>query len=137
MKRTRWISLFLMVALSLSLALPAFATEERASMQIENYEINVTVSRGKINVEFSVDGISKMDKLGCESIYIYKDTSSTPAGSRLEDDFGMSKTDASSHKNTISLPASAGVKYTVVVTIFAENSDGRDTRQETFSVTGK
>ena len=106
-------------------------------MQIENYEINVTVSRGKINVEFSVDGISKMDKLGCESIYIYKDTSSTPAGSRLEDDFGMSKTDASSHKNTISLPASAGVKYTVVVTIFAENSDGRDTRQETFSVTGK
>ena len=137
MKRTRWLSLFLMVALSLSLALPAFATEERASMQIENYEINVTVSRGKINVEFSVDGISKMDKLGCESIYIYKDTSSTPAGSRLEDDFGMSKTDASSHKNTISLPASAGVKYTVVVTIFAENSDGRDTRQETFSVTGK
>ncbi len=78
-----------------------------------------------------------MDKVGCESIYIYKDTSSTPAGSRLEDDFGMSKTDASSHKNTISLPASAGVKYTVVVTIFAENSDGRDTRQETFSVTGK
>lgn len=49
----------------------------------------------------------------------------------------MSETDAGSHGNTIYIGCNDGVEYKVVVTLFAENSAGRDSRTDVFFVTGQ
>lgn len=139
MKKSRIASLFCAVFCIISLAIPAFAVEMRASDQISAYDIGVTTSSGSIDVEFSVMGTGMMDKLGCQSIYVYRKdgTSWVYAGGRTESSTGMSKTNKAGHSNTISLSGTAGTQYRVEVTIFAENSAGRDTRSQTFYVTGK
>lgn len=89
--------------------------------------------------EFAVTGNRAMNKLGCQSIYVYRktDTGWTYVTSVLEDDEGMSKTNSSFHRNDIYIDCTAGVEYKVVVTIYAENDAGRDTRTQRFFVTGK
>ncbi len=39
--------------------------------------------------------------------------------------------------NTITFSGTAGVEYMVVVTVFAEDDNARDTRSKTFYVTGQ
>lgn len=120
-------------------AVPAVATETRASDQINYYSIDVSTSKDSIDVFFSVVGKGASDKIGCEKISIYKRSGSSwrYVESLSEDDSGMSATDIQSHTNTIFFDGEAGVEYRVIVTIFAENSAGRDTRTKTFYVTGK
>ncbi|MCI8422667.1 MAG: hypothetical protein HFF50_03900 [Lawsonibacter sp.] len=139
MKKGRLFSLFCAILCVISLTVQAFALETRASEQIHSYDISVSTSAGSIDVAVSVEGKTLMDKLGCQSIYVYRKdgTSWVYAGGRTEGYTGMTRTQKSYYSNTISLSGTAGTQYRVEVTIFAEDSAGRDTRSQTFYVTGK
>lgn len=139
MKKSRLIAWVCVLTCVMTLIVPAFAVTERASDQIKLYMMDTIVTKGTISIEFSITGKGLTDKLGCESIYLYKKvgTAWVYTDSKGENDDGMSKTNKINHANTITFSGTAGVEYMVVVTVFAENSAGRDTRSETFFVTGK
>lgn len=122
----------------MSLVTSAFAAEARSSAQIAAYQMNVISGAGTLATEFAVTGNRAMNKLGCQSIYVYSktDTGWSYVTHMLEDDDGMSKTNSSFNRNTIYIGCTAGVQYKVVVTIFAENDAGRDARTEVFYLTG-
>ena len=127
MKRKKLYALILTIVCLLAFAIPSFASEPYASQQIMY-----------IDVEFDVTGAGRMEKIGCESIYIYRQSGSRWIldDSFTENDSGMIASNTVSHSNVISSSCSSESKYKVVVTIFAENSAGRDTRTQTKYVTG-
>lgn len=139
MKRNKVISLILAFISIMSLTIPVFAANTRASDQISIYRMDTIVTKDAVNVEFSITGKVIMKKLGCESIYLYRKSGSAWVyeDSRTENDTGMSNTKKINHGNTITLDGRAGVEYMVVVTVFAEDDSARDTRSKTFFVTGK
>lgn len=121
------------------LTVPTFAVEPKASQQISIYSMNVTPATDKLNVKFSVTANGPANKVGCESIYVYEKSGTKwiYVDSRDEDDLGMSKSGQFAYGNNIYFDSESGTEYKVVVTIFAENDEGRDTRTKTFFVTGK
>lgn len=139
MKRNKVCAGLMAVLCIISLTVSAFAAETRSSAQIAAYEMSVSSESGTLVTEFEVIGNRAMNKLGCQSIYVYymTDNGWTYVTSVLEDDEGMSKTDSAFIKNVIYIGCTAGVEYRVIVTIYAENDAGRDTRTETFYLTGK
>lgn len=121
------------LAMSILLSVPAFAAV-KASGQIDVYDISVTkVSRGKIAIEFSVDGTGRMDRIGASSIIVYEN--GTVVASYDADDTGMSVRRSTYHANTIYFNGTAGTRYKVEVTVFAEDADGTDYRTKTVYVT--
>ena len=78
-----------------------------------------------------------MNELGCESIYVYEVGKSIPVESWDEDDYGMTRSNGFAYSHTIYCDSEKDVEYKVVVTIFAEDDDGRDSRSKTFYVTGE
>ena len=139
MKLKRCVSFVLIFICMFTLTISAYAIENRASDQIALYDISVTPTSGTLNVKFSVSGTSMMEKIGCESIKVYEKSGTqwTLVDSTDENDLGMSRYNSRSQKNTIQFDSESGVEYKVSVTIFAENSSGRDTRTRTLYVTGK
>lgn len=139
MKRNRAISLILALICIMSLIIPTFAVNTRASDQISIYRMDTIVTEGAINIEFSITGKVIMKKIGCESIYIYKKvgTAWIYDDDKTENDPGMSVTKRGHLGNTITFSGTAGVEYMVVVTVFAEDDNARDTRSKTFYVTGQ
>ncbi len=139
MKTKRVLSSFLVLACLVSLIIPTFAATARASDQIRAYRMDTIVTEGAVNIEFSITGKIIMNKIGCESIYLYRKSGNAWVfvASKKEDDTGMSKTSKVAHGNTISFAGTAGTEYMVVVTVFAEDDAARDTRSQTFYVTGK
>lgn len=141
MKSKKFFAVILSILCIAVLCVPVSAIESRASAQIAVYSMKVTPITDALSVRFSVTGAGVVDKLGCESIYVYKLVASrwvlVPSQTKLEDDDGMSATNTYGHVNSIHCSSESGVAYKVVVTIFAENSKGRDTRSETFYVTGQ
>lgn len=98
--------------------------------------MKVTPLSGAFSVFFSVSGTGYVDKLGCESIYLYKmvngDWIPVEEETKLENDPGMSSTNMYDHTNSVRCNSEEGESYKIVVTIFSENSQGRDTRSQTF-----
>ena len=140
MKKSKFVSFFITVVMCLGLlTIPSFAMEYRASAQISIYDIKVTPVTNSIVVTFSVTGRGTMEKLGWESIEIYEKIGSRwdEIASCDENDEDMSIFNNASYTNSISFDGERGVEYMVKVTIFAENSAGRDTRSRTFYVTGQ
>ena len=121
------------------LSVGALAVESRASDQIYRYDIVVTPMSGYINVKASVYGNGLMDKIGCQSIYVYEEngTCCDLIGSDLESDSNMYKDKSSSHQVSKQYDTEEGREYKIVVTIFAEKDGVRDTRTKTVFVTGK
>lgn len=141
MKIKRFLSMILSIVCVVTLCVPVCAVESKSSSQIAVYNMHVTPNSGYFAVYFSVTGPGKVDKLGCESIYLYKMVDSrwilVDEETRLEDDPGMSDTDDYDHTNTIRCNSERGEAYKIVVTIFSENSKGRDTRSDTFFKIGQ
>ena len=138
MRFKRLVTLFCAVICVMSMVISVSASA-RASDQIGHYLIDVMSDNGQIYVDFSVSGTGSMDRVGCESIYIYES-----AGSRWievenfdENDSGMSTRNARRYSNMITADCEIGTRYKVEVTISAEDSAGRDTRSKTFYVTGQ
>ena len=137
MGKKKLLLLFCAVVCLASMVIPTFAQTNRASDQISDYWIVTTSSDSEINVDFSVTGTGSMNQIGCESIYIYESNSGRLVENFDENDSGMSKRNARKFANMVSANCNVGTRYRVVATIFAENSAGRDTRSQTFYVTGK
>ena len=72
MKTKRVLSSFLVLACLVSLIIPTFAATARASDQIRAYRMDTIVTEGAVNIEFSITGKIIMNKIGCESIYLYR-----------------------------------------------------------------
>ena len=136
MKLRRLISLFCVVICMMTIAMPSFASV-KASDQIRNYIMDVKSDNRKIYIDFSVGGTGSMNQIGCESIYIYESSSGHLVESFDENDAGMSRSNSFKYANMITADCEVGTRYRVEVTIFAENSAGRDTRSQTFYVTGQ
>lgn len=136
MKTKKVLSLVLSVIFMMTLCIPVSAVESRASDQIAAYMMQVTPHSGYFSVYFSVTAAGEADKLGCESIYVYKmvdlDWELVRKGTKRENDPGMSTKNAYDYDNSIRCNSEEGEVYKIVVTIFAENSKGRDTRAQTF-----
>lgn len=139
MKLKRCVSFALVFICMFTLTISAYAIEDRASDQISLFDISVTSTSGTLNVKFSVSGTTLMDKIGCESIKVYEKSGTrwTLVDSADEDDQGMTQYNSRIQKNTIQFDSESGVEYKVSVTVFAENSSGRDNRTRTFYVTGE
>ena len=139
MKRTKIVASLCVLVCVMMMFIPTYATEMRASEQISNYSIDVSSSSGEIDVLVTVRGIGTSSKLGCESIEVYEKSGSrwVLAESLDEDDPGMSDYNAMAYLNVISCDCDPGTEYKVVVTIFAVNSAGRDSRTHTYYVTGE
>ena len=136
MKRKKLISLFCSVVCVVLMAVPVLA---RASGQITGYFMDVMSSDSQIKVDFSVNGTGVMDRIGCESVYLYESSGSrwVEVDHLDENDSGMSRSNARTYSNLVDLDCEVGVRYKVVVTVFAEDSAGqRDAREQTFYVTG-
>ena len=135
MKQKKLVVLLFLIACMVTTMIPASA---RASYQIDDYFMDSFSNDEKIYVDFSVTGTNSMKLIGCESIYIYESN----GGSWIEVDFldendpGMSGRNTLRYAETVNVDCEVGVRYKVVVTIFAEDSAGRDSRQQTFYVTG-
>lgn len=117
-------------------AISAFAAESRASEQISLYSIDVTKSGGTIEVEFSVTSYKRLNKIGCERIAVYEKSGTKwlYVESLSEDDPDMSRVNTFTCDRTIYIDCDADAEYKVIVTIFAEDDNGRDTRTRTFYV---
>ncbi len=137
MKKIRIISLVLVFMMLLSLG--ALAVDSKASDQINRYDIKVTPTTGYINVKASIYGTGQMDKIGCESIYVYEYRSAawTLVGHDDESDPDMYVEDLAGYLVNKQYDTRAGREYKVVVTVFAEKDGVRDTRTRTYTVTGE
>ena len=131
--KKRIVAAILLIALAL--AIPAYADTARASGQLSRYSVNAENIGGHIYVHVNVFGTLNVTKVGCESIYVYEKVGSDWQlyEKLLEDDPEMSVS-SSMYLHTHDFDSRAGKEYKVNVTIFAENADGRDTRDFTFIV---
>lgn len=134
MRHKRVISFFCVIVCMMTMVISASA---RASDQIRSYLMQAKSDDGNIYVNFSVTGNGGMDRIGCESIYIYDRSSGDLVESFDENDTGMSRSNTARYANMITADCEVGTSYRVEVTIFAEDSAGRDTRTQTFYVTGQ
>ena len=80
-----------------------------------------------------------MNKIGCQSIYLYKEYGSgwLLVDRLREEDDNMYRTNSSGHAANYYFDTVKGVKYRLNITLFAENDEGRDTVSQTFYFTGK
>lgn len=137
MKRLRILSLAL--ALVMLLSVPAFAIGYRASDQLAKHTIGITANPGEIYVYTSVTGTGVMNKIGCESLVVYRQVGSywVIDYSYDEDDDYMSNTNTAAYSHSHFLNSIEGAYYMVEVTVFAEDDEGRDTRSKTVYLTGE
>ena len=68
MKRHKLVASVCAFVCVLTLVIPAFAVTPRASEQIRSYMMDVIVTEGAVNIEFSIVGKNIMDKIVCQSI---------------------------------------------------------------------
>ena len=134
MTRKRIVALFTTVVFMFLMSVSAAA---RASDQIVDYDIDVAPLSGELEIYFYITGAGMMNKLGCESIYVYEVGNVLPEKSWDEYDSGMTRRNGAAYGNSIYFDSEKGVEYKVVVTVYAENDDGRDSRSKTFYVTGE
>ncbi len=108
-----------------------------ASDYIDGYFINVYMANGnQVKTEFSVLPTGKMTKLGAYEIRIYEKqgTQWILADTKNEFSAGMTATNSYSFANTITYTGKANTEYKVIVTIFARDATGSDSRTETHYV---
>ncbi len=137
MKTIKTVALILVFVMLFSFG--ALAVDSKASDQISIYDIRVTPTTGYINVKASIYGKGQMDKIGCESIYVYEYRSAawTLIGHDDESDPDMYLEDVPGYLVNKHYDTRAGREYKVVVTVFAEKDGVRDTRTKTLFVTGE
>lgn len=129
----RFFSLCFAVLLLLTIPINALT---QASDYIQSYSINVSTSGQKVQTVFKVRATGEMTKLGTYSIRIYEYpyNSSNLVDSKDEFDTGMTKTNSFTYSNSITYTGQSGKNYKVIVTVFARDASGSDSRTETYYV---
>lgn len=135
MKRKQFVLYIVAIIAICILTIPASAIVY-SSAQIKSYQIDATPSSNTIDVYFSISAKTLVEKLGCESIDIYKKSGDRWVFSESydENDTKMSLYSAFTYTNTIYCSRDPKMQYKVVVTVFADDGQGRDTRTKTFYV---
>lgn len=136
----KFLSAFLAILAVLSfLEIPtATAIESRASEQIGTYRTDVfPMDSGELAIEFYISGKGFMSNIGAKEIKIYHGSRWEFCDTYTNNDAGMCTTSDYEYGNTIVYPGTAGTYYMVVVTVFAENANGSDSRTETHYVTAR
>lgn len=130
--RIRIVSALLLLACLLSISAHA-ATN--ASDQIFAYEAEaVACGNGKIAIEFSIEGTGYMNNIGAKKIKIYEDNGRL-VDVFLKSDEGMTISNKVSYGNTKYFYGTPGMRYEIVVIVFAEDDRGSDSRSLTVYVT--
>lgn len=134
-----------LVFLTAVIAIPAGAATGRSSLYLSRYRAWLTpVSGAKINVNVDVQAVDDMDNVGSTKIEIFEsadggDTWSRPRTyySALEDN--MLDQDTYFYYDTaVTHQGTEGYKYYAVVTVYAGDSTGSDTREyQTTTVTAR
>lgn len=117
------------------LAMPIHAVTY-ASDYLDGYLINVYTSGKTIYTDFEVYGTGRMTKIGASSIRVYKYPYGLQNVVNIKTEYttGMSAENVYDYGNTIQYTGEPDTDYMVVVTIFARNSSGSDSRTETYYV---
>ena len=134
----RAISIILIIVFLASAPVYALAAEARASACFSGYSASVVASgNGRLNVEFRVVGTGTMTKLGVSTIQIFKadgtriaTISYTAKGNKY-----MMGHNNAFHSGSVPYSGVVGQKYYAVVTFFAKNSSGSDSRSYTTTIT--
>ena len=137
-------ALFLaLVLLTIAIAIPAGAVTGRSSLYLSCYRAWLTpVSGAKINVNVDVQAVDDMDDVGASVIKIYESDDEGDTWKRartyysaLEDNM-LVQNDYLYYDTAVVHQGTAGYKYFAVVTVYAGDSTGSDTREyQTTTVT--
>jgi len=97
----------------------------------------IPAGSGILGIEFSIMGTGRMSAIGAESIVIREKSGSDWINVCEYDrnDSDMIKTGSGKHSGSIPFEGTIGVQYWITITVFAENSNGSDSRTENFIVT--
>lgn len=129
-------ALFLTLALlTAAIAIPAAAVDSRSSLYLSRYRAWLTPKTGaKINVTIDVQAVDYMDYVGSTKVVMFE---STDGGSTWDDvrtyysalEEGMLVEDDVLYYDTpISHQGTSGYKYYAVVTVYASDSTGSDSK---------
>lgn len=139
-------ALFLsLVFLTAAIAVPAGAVSGRSSLYLSGYRAWLTpVSGSKINVNVDVQAVSYMDNVGSTKIEIFESDDGGDTWGRartyysaLEDNM-LVQDDYWYYDTAVVHQGTAGYKYYAVVTVYAGDSTGSDTREyQTTTVTAR
>ena len=140
MKKQLKYAFALILAFVLFAGLPVHAwatnTEENAPQRASDYltyyaAYALTASNGGVTIEFEVEGTGRMNHVGASYIVVQEKVGtkwigvSTYFGSTSN---GMLAQNAYSHISSITYNGTSGKVYRALVTVYAENSSGDDSR---------
>lgn len=139
-------TLFLALAMLVAVfAMPTSAANERSSLYLSRYRAWLTpVSDGQINVNVDVQAVDYMDEVGALKIEIYESADGGETWTRpriyhsaLEDNM-LVQDDVWYYDTAVVHQGTVGYKYFAIVTIYAGDSTGYDTRDyQTTTVTAR
>lgn len=139
-KKSRIISLFLLIACMLTITVNAQGIVPYASDQIDAYDGDaIACGNGRLAIEFSIEGTGIMKSIGSSKIAIYEKYGED--GWMIEKVFtekteGMTVSGRNSYSKTMYYDGTAGTQYKVVITVFATDYDNvKDSRTVTRYVT--
>lgn len=139
-KKSRIISLLLLIACMLTITVNAQGIVPYASDQIDAYDGDaISCGNGRLAIEFSIEGTDIMKKIGSSKIAIYEKYGKDGwmiAEVFTEEDEGMTVSGRNSYSKTMYYNGTAGTQYKVVITVFATDYDNvKDSRTVTRYVT--
>lgn len=135
---TKWSVRILLALLCVTVlcSTPAYATENRASEQINSTSITLTKKNsGDLSIFFSVQGTAIMDVIGADKVEIQRNTITgwITEFTFTPDNTPEIQTESSGHHNTMLTysPLFSRAQYRAVVTIYVEDASGSSTQKLT------
>lgn len=139
-KKSRIISLLLLITCMLTITVNAQGIVPYASDQIDAYDGDaIACGNGRLAIEFSIEGTGIMKSIGSSKIAIYEKYGED--GWMIEKVFtekteGMTVSGRNSYSKTMYYDGTAGTQYKVVITVFATDYNNvKDSRTVTRYVT--
>lgn len=134
--KKKFISALLAVTLLLSVSLPCYAVEARASKYFDGYILGIAAQgNAQMTVSFSVLGMSKMDQIGAYYIRIEEEISTdkwittfTAYGDKNPSKFYSYN--AYDHGADYTFTGVPGVKYRAVLKAYAKDKNGSEYSDE-------
>ncbi len=108
------------------LIVPAGASMQASDIISSHSCKAVAKGNGKIGVTFSITAKYPISQIGAKSMYFFASNGDSWTLEEAYDktDDGMVRNNGGAHGGTIYYQGTSGVRYRVVVTLFAEDSDG-------------
>lgn len=136
--RTRLLPLFLTLVLAFGLAVPAGAAtppEPDADVYASRYFRSYTASikadgGGKLSITGYTLATHSMTKLGATKVVVYESGKSSPVGTYTT---GWYKSNVISSSFSVTHQGTAGKSYYAVITFYAADQDGHETKTKTSS----